>query len=104
MVILLAVYAFHTLHRLRNNPDVRGHIRDALYLTYFALIAIVFALVRVIYSVVYAFNRSPSLSPLTATFAVRFLLIFLVQLLAALCLVVGGVISRNICMKSECLL
>ena len=101
VVLVLAAYAIFALLRLRSSSDAQGATRDAQRLTYFASVAIVFAAVRVLYSIVYAFNRSPKLSPVTATFAVRFVLIFLVQLLAALSLIVGGVVTRNIVSKSQ---
>jgi hypothetical protein len=100
VVILLTVYAMFTIMRLRRQSYTQGAVRDALILTYCALAAIIFVYVRLIYSIIYAFDRSPRLSPLTATFAVRFVLIFLTQLLAALCLVTGGIITRNIAFKS----
>ncbi len=68
-----------------------------MLLLYFVTPAALFAIVRAVYTVVYSFDRSPRVSPWTGTFAVKFVLIFLVQLIAALCLVVGGVVTRFIC-------
>ncbi|ETI29390.1 hypothetical protein G647_01843 [Cladophialophora carrionii CBS 160.54] len=51
--------------------------------------------VRAVYSVVYAFDHTESLSPFTGSFVVRLVLIFLVQLLAALSLVAVAFLTRN---------
>lgn len=51
---------------------------------------------RTVYGVVYAFDHSPSVSPLFAGFAIQFVLIFLVQFIAALILITAGVLTRNI--------
>jgi hypothetical protein len=91
-VILLTTHAVFTLHRLRS-VLFKG---SATTLLYWVLAAMPFIAVRVIYSVVYAFTLSASLSPLTGTFAVKFILIFLVQFIAACCLIIGGFKTRHI--------
>jgi ABC-type Co2+ transport system permease subunit len=91
-VILLAALAIFTLLRLRS---VRSK-GSANRLLYSVLAALPFVAVRVIYSVVYAFTLKPSLSTLTGTFAVKFVLIFLVQLVAACCLIAGGLFTLDI--------
>jgi hypothetical protein len=96
-VILLAVLATYTILRLRRIK----RSGSAVTLLYSVLAAVPFVAVRVIYSVVYAFTLEASLSPLMGTFAVKFVLIFLVQLLAACCLIVGGLITRNITQESR---
>ncbi|OQV04422.1 hypothetical protein CLAIMM_09308 [Cladophialophora immunda] len=60
------------------------------------VLACVFIGVRAIYSVVYAFDHAKSLSPFTGTFAVKFVLIFLVQLIAVLFLLAVAFVTRNI--------
>ncbi|KIX01049.1 uncharacterized protein Z518_10115 [Rhinocladiella mackenziei CBS 650.93] len=59
-------------------------------------IACVFVGIRAIYSVVYAFDRSPSLNPITGDFTVKVILVILVQLMAALVLLIVGFLTRNI--------
>jgi hypothetical protein len=51
--------------------------------------------VRAIYTVVYAFDHTSSLSPFTGSFVVKLIPIFLVQLLAALSLVMVAFQTRN---------
>jgi hypothetical protein len=51
--------------------------------------------VRTIYSVVSGFDHSPSLSPITGTFAVKFAVAFLMLLLAALCLISVAFLTRH---------
>jgi hypothetical protein len=91
-VVLLAMRAAQTLTGLRRSSRRCA----ALTMTHWVLAAIPFVFVRVIYSVVYAFDNKPSLSPVTGSFAVKFVLIFLVQVVAACCLVVGGFQTRAI--------
>ena len=67
-----------------------------MLLLYFGMPAALFTLVRAVYTVLYSFDRSPKVSPVTGTFAVKVVLIFLVQLIATLCLTVGGVVTRFI--------
>lgn len=69
---------------------------NALNLLYFTVPALLFTLIRAAYTLVYSFDHSPSVSPVTGTFAVKFVLIFLVQLLAVLCLIAGGLVTRFI--------
>jgi hypothetical protein len=87
VIILLIAHAIVLVRSVRNT--------SAITLLHWVLVAILFLAIRVIYSVVYAFTGKPSLSPLTGTFAIKFVLIFLVQLIAACCLVVGGFVTRN---------
>lgn len=60
------------------------------------LVSLPFSGVRVCYSIAYTFDQSRSLYPATAGFLVDFFLIFLVQLVAALVLVVGLFVTRKI--------
>ncbi|KIW88878.1 uncharacterized protein Z519_10362 [Cladophialophora bantiana CBS 173.52] len=60
------------------------------------LLACIFTGVRAIYSVVYAFDHAKSLSPFTGTFAVKFVFMFLVQLIAFLLLLAVAFVTRNI--------
>jgi len=53
--------------------------------------------IRSIYSVVYTFDHSSTaLNPVTGSFAVKLILVVLVQLLAAAALIVGGYRARDI--------
>ena len=61
------------------------------------LIALPFIGIRSIYSVVYTFDhKSTALNPVTGSFAVKLFLVVLVQLLAAIALIVGGYLARDI--------
>jgi hypothetical protein len=101
VVVCLGIYAARILLRLRRAPTVRVYNKSAMYLASFAGIALAFALVRVIYSIVFAFKRTPDLNPFTGTFAVKLIFIFLVQIIAASCLMVGGILSDNMAGKGE---
>jgi hypothetical protein len=98
--LLLIAYAYDTFRRLRAVPSVRLS-RNAMRLLYSAVFSLPFITIRAIYSVVYSFDTSPSVNPITGVFAVKLVLIFLVQLLATLCIVVGGVMTRNIRIENE---
>lgn len=45
---------------------------------------------------VYSFDRLPSVSPITGKFVIKLILVSLMQLLAAILLTAGGVLTRNI--------
>lgn len=98
--VLLIIYALYTYRRLKSLPGARSVIR----LLHFAMLALPFTYIRAIYSIVYSFDTSPSVNPVTGVFAVKFILIFLVQLLATLFLVVGGIMTRNIRIEDETIL
>jgi uncharacterized protein YacL len=90
-VILLAVYGLVLFIRLTKQ---RTH--PAMKLLLCTIAAIVFTVVGVVYGLAAAVTGSPSLSPLTRTFAVKLVLIFIVQPLAALLFIVGGFLSRTL--------
>lgn len=106
-IIILGIYVLYICHQLRRNSPVAGRpdeerlvsgtkLTNATLLVYLTLVAIVFAAVRVLYGVVYAFSSNKEeLSPVTGSFAIKFLLIFGVQAVAASCLLVGGMISKK---------
>jgi hypothetical protein len=93
--MLLIAYAFHTYRRLKALSSSRLN-PNAIHLLYFAMLALPFAVIRATYGIVYSFDHSSTVNPVTGVFAVKFVLIFLVQLLAVLALVIGGVMTRNI--------
>jgi hypothetical protein len=93
--VLLIIYAYHTYCRLRSLPSALRECNTILLL-YSTMLALPFTGIRAIYSVVYAFDTSPAVNPITGVFAVKFVLVFLVQLLAVLFLAVGGIVTRNI--------
>ena len=70
--------------------------RDAKVLLYGTMLALVFLGIRTAYALVYSFDHSSKVSPITAGFGVKFALIFLVQLLAAVCLIGAGLVTRRI--------
>ena len=98
--ILLAAYVYKTYHQLKALPQALLN-RDAIRLLYSAMLALPFVIVRAIYSVVYAFDSSPGLNPIGGPFAVKIVMIFLVQLLAALLVVYRGIVTRNIRREEE---
>ncbi|KAH7020375.1 hypothetical protein EDB80DRAFT_562272 [Ilyonectria destructans] len=57
--------------------------------------ATVIHLIRLSYGVTYAFNRIPSLDPVTGSFATRLVLMFGTQLLVVLVVLVGGWFSKD---------
>jgi hypothetical protein len=98
--LLLILYAYNTYRRLRDISS-RCLNRRVMRLLAWAVLALPFTATRAVYSVVYSFDASPCVNPITGVFAVRIVLIFLVQLLATLCLVVGGAMTRNIRIEDE---
>ncbi|KAH7014911.1 hypothetical protein EDB80DRAFT_748067 [Ilyonectria destructans] len=52
-------------------------------------------LIRLTYNLVYAFNQTPSLDPVTGSFATRLVLVFGTQLLIALVVIAGGWLSKD---------
>lgn len=93
--VLLIAYAYHADRRLTSIPSGLLN-RNAVRLLYSAMLALPFTAIRAIYSVFYSFDSSPKVNPITGVFAIKLVLIVLVQLLAVLSLVVGGVMTRNI--------
>ena len=59
-------------------------------------VACIFVGVRSVYSVVYAFDHSPSVNPITGGFAIKLVLVFLVQLIAVLALLAVGFLTRDV--------
>ena len=93
--MLLIAYAFNIYRRLKALPSSLLN-RNAIHLLYFAMLALPFTAVRATYGIVYSFDHSSTVNPVTGVFAVKLVLIFLVQLLAVLALVIGGIMTRNI--------
>ncbi|KAI1608955.1 hypothetical protein EDD37DRAFT_612258 [Exophiala viscosa] len=52
--------------------------------------------IRAVYSVVYAFDHSASVNPITGKFAIKLILVFMVQLLAVMALLATGFLTRYI--------
>lgn len=98
--LLLILYAYNTYYRLRDISSRRLN-RLVMRLLAWVVLALPFTATRAVYSVVYSFGASPSVNPITGFFAAKLVLIFLVQLLATLCLVVGGAMTRNIRIEDE---
>jgi hypothetical protein len=98
--MLLIAYAFYTYRHLKALPGSRLN-HNAIHLLYFAMLALPFTAIRVTYGVVYSFDHSSTVSPVTGVFAVKLVLIFLVQLLAVLALAIGGIMTRNIRMEDK---
>jgi flagellar basal body-associated protein FliL len=98
--MLLIAYAFYTYRRLKALSNSRLN-HNAIHLLYFAMLALPFAVIRATYGVVYSFDHSSTVNPVTGVFAVKLVLIFLVQLLAVIALAIGGIMTRNIRMEDE---
>jgi len=61
-----------------------------------AILALPFLYVRVFYGIVYAFTHSRKLNPITGSFVIQVVLITVVQTIAALILLVGGLLTLNV--------
>jgi len=96
LFVLLSLFAFaiYTALRLARDSFADRPGPGPLLLAHVTLLALCFVAARVIYGFVYAFGHYPKLSPINGIFVVKFVLIFLVQLLAVLCLVVGGLMFK----------
>ena len=96
------VYAALSLRALDRGPNVsipkRGYGPKIIVTGVLGAVTMLFA--RIIYSIVYGFTLKPSLSPFTGSLAVKVVLIFMVQLLAALCIGTVGFITRNLARDS----
>jgi len=102
--ILMCLYAF-SIHRMTRQSapagaSVKARASASRMLT-LTVASAPFIGVRALYGIIYSFDHSPSVSPVKGTFAVRFVLIFLVQLLAVAGLIVGGVLSRHIVTEAQ---
>ena len=84
---------FMSKSRVRNEIS---DLKDSRILLMVTIVALPFVGVRTFYTVIYAFDHSPSVTPRTAKFAIKFVLVFLVQLVAAISLTVGGFLTRKI--------
>ncbi|KAJ3524501.1 hypothetical protein NM208_g12041 [Fusarium decemcellulare] len=61
----------------------------------------VLQLIRLSYSLTYAFNRIPSLDPVTGSFATRLILMFGTQLFIVLVVIAGGWMSKDVRPNSQ---
>ncbi|PSR80517.1 hypothetical protein BD289DRAFT_62782 [Coniella lustricola] len=89
-----------TWRRISSLPSHPNH-GAALALLYCAGIAMPFHLVRLAYNTTYAFNRIPSLDPVTGSFATRLILMFLMQAGVSVAAIWGGWKSRNVVPKTQ---
>lgn len=92
------VYALLSLKALRRailvqHAEAKSHVSMLIYA---AMLAVTVLFARIVYSIVYGFTLKPSLSPYTGSLAVKVVLIFLVQLFAALVLGIAGIWTRNL--------
>jgi hypothetical protein len=90
-VILLVTWIAVVLLFVHFSARVPGHMVVKILMA----VAVAFIGTRAIYAAVYAFDHDPRLSPFTGTFAVKLVLIVLVQLFAALCIVAAAWVTRN---------
>jgi hypothetical protein len=96
VILELLMFAWFVRSRLRSSTEIGIQSGQANRLVSWTSLSTAFVAVRVIYGVVFAFDRSEKLSPYTGVFAVKFVLIFLVQLVATLLLLVGGLSTCQI--------
>jgi hypothetical protein len=87
-------------HRLQRSSGVEHnrqeqhcstHKVDALALVHWSMISTIVITARIIYGVVNAFGAEKQI----VTFTIQLLLIFGVQFVAASCLIIGGILSRE---------
>jgi NADH:ubiquinone oxidoreductase subunit 5 (subunit L)/multisubunit Na+/H+ antiporter MnhA subunit len=99
-VIIIAIYAVVIHHRLRRSSRAERnrqeqshstHKVNALVLIHWSMISTVVITARIIYGVVNAFGAKKQI----AGFTIQLLLVFGVQFVAASCLIIGGVLSRE---------
>lgn len=101
-LILITLYALKTRFTLgrqsRSSGSSKHHRQSKLpaFLVDAAIVALPFLYARVIYGIVYAFTQSRKLSPITGEFVIQVVLITVVQSVAALILLVGGLVTMNI--------
>jgi hypothetical protein len=93
------LYAGKTILSLRRSSPIvpSSTIRSAKMLVYGVVAAVIVLFARIIYSIVFGFTLDPSLSLYTGSMVVKVILIFLVQLIAAICVAIAGFAARNIC-------
>lgn len=89
--ILLVVSASRFIRDM--SPSAGNSIFWLFIAAFFALVPL---LIRTIYGMIYAFDRSPKVSPVIGYFAIRLILVFLMLFIAAVILIIGGLASRNI--------
>ncbi|KAF7592263.1 hypothetical protein BBP40_000465 [Aspergillus hancockii] len=101
MVLIAVVWAIEVLWALfsllpsQRQKDAAGY-KAGTKLLYGALGAIVFAGVRVIYNLIAVMTQRKDLSSVSGTIAVRVVLIFLPEALAALSMIAAGLWTRNL--------
>lgn len=93
-VLLLVTY--NTTLFVRLTKQKLQHKHPALIVLSCNMGSLVFVMVRVAHGLAAAVTESHKLSPVTGTFAAKFLLIFFMQLVATLLLIIGGIHSRNL--------
>jgi hypothetical protein len=98
LLVLIALFVFGIGTALRlGRRRVGGAERvggGPMLLAWLTVLALCFTGARVVYGFIYAFGHDPKLSPISGVFVVKFVLIFLVQLLAVICLIAGGMMFR----------
>ncbi|KAF4951714.1 hypothetical protein FSARC_12837 [Fusarium sarcochroum] len=97
--ILTASWGLLVIQALRTtfyNPTGR---RDSPFITHLliaVIITLVFVGIRVIYTLIALTSNDADLNPITGTLAIRVVLSFLPELIAALILLAAGLLTRNI--------
>lgn len=100
----LLAWMWPTLHRIRTYSGPRQqhpNARAARWLLWGGMAAMPFQTIRTVYNATYAFTLQPSLDPFFGSFATKVVLLFLMQVLAAIALLVGGWKSRGVVRVDE---
>jgi hypothetical protein len=100
VLVLITVYALKTAFTLGRQSHGtytrKGQSNSPVLLVGAAILALPFLYARVIYTIIFAFTLSGKLSPITGEFVIQVVLITVVQTMAALILLVGGLMTMNI--------
>ena len=93
--LALATYSLFVYMKVKRTPELHS-LKLGRYAAC-VVAAVPFIGVRALYTVVYTFDQGDkSLSPITGSFAVKLVLVVLVQLLAVVAFIAGGWISRGL--------
>lgn len=85
----LLIWMWPTLHRIRTY-STHPNAYCARWLLWGGMAAMPFQTIRTVYNTTYAFTLETSLDPFFGTFTTKVVLLFLMQLLTAISLLVGG--------------
>lgn len=99
-LVLIVAWLWPTLLRIRSNVH-HPNASSARWLLWGAVAALPFQIIRTIYNATYAFTLTSSLDPFFGSFATKVVLLFLMEMLAAIALVGGGWMSKGVIRVDE---